>query len=95
MLERFQMDQCRPSRTPADLNLKLQTAQNGDEEVDQRLGWITSVSGQTDEARHHVHSQHSVQTHECTYQSTLDVRKTISAISSRFKRFKTYLHKRG
>ena len=37
MLERFQMDQCKPSRTPADLNLKLQTAQNGDEEVDQRI----------------------------------------------------------
>ena len=36
-LERFQMDQCKPSRTPADLNLKLQTAQNGDEEVDQRI----------------------------------------------------------
>ena len=31
------MDQCKPSRTPADLNLKLQTAQNGDEEVDQRI----------------------------------------------------------
>ena len=78
MLEWVQMDQCKPSGTPADLNLKLQTAQNGDEEVDQRIcrsfGWITSVSGQTDEARHHVHSQHSVQTHECTYQSKLDVR---------------------
>ena len=37
MLERFQMDQYKPSRTPADLNLKLQTAQNGDEEVDQRI----------------------------------------------------------
>ena len=37
MLERFQMNQCKPSRTPADLNLKLQTAQNGDEEVDQRI----------------------------------------------------------
>ena len=37
MLERFQMDQCKPSRTPADLNLKLQTTQNGDEEVDQRI----------------------------------------------------------
>ena len=37
MLERFQMDQCKPSRTPADLNLKFQTAQNGDEEVDQRI----------------------------------------------------------
>ena len=34
---RFQMDQCKPSRTPAYLNLKLQTAQNGDEEVDQRI----------------------------------------------------------
>ena len=31
------MDQCKPSRTPADLNLKLQTAQNGDKEVDQRI----------------------------------------------------------
>ena len=31
------MDQCQPSRIPADLNLKLQTAQNGDEEVDQRI----------------------------------------------------------
>ena len=37
MLERFQRDQCKPSRTPADLNLKLQTAQNGDKEVDQRI----------------------------------------------------------
>ena len=37
MLERFQMDQCKPSRTPADLNLKPQTAQNGDEEFDQRI----------------------------------------------------------
>ena len=37
MLERFQMDQCKPSRTPADLNLKLQTAQNTDEEVDQSI----------------------------------------------------------
>ena len=43
----------------------------------QKLGWITSVSGQTDEARCHVHSQHSVQTHEWTYQSTLDVTKTL------------------
>ena len=37
MLERIQMDQCKPSRTPNDLNLKLQTAENGDEEVDR---WI-------------------------------------------------------
>ena len=37
MLERFQMDQCKPSRTPADLNLKFQTAQNGNEEADQRI----------------------------------------------------------
>ena len=37
MLERFHMDQCKPSRTQADLNLKLQTAQSGDEEVDQRI----------------------------------------------------------
>ena len=35
--EWFQMDQCKPSRTPADLNLKLQAAQNEDEEVDQRI----------------------------------------------------------
>ena len=37
MLERFQMNQCKPSRTPADLNMKLQTAQNGDKEVDHRI----------------------------------------------------------
>ena len=37
MLELFQMDRCKPSSTPADLNLKLQTAQNEDEEVDQRI----------------------------------------------------------
>ena len=37
MLERFQMDQCKPSRTPADLKLKIQTSQNRDEEVDQRI----------------------------------------------------------
>ena len=35
--EWFQMDQCKPSRTPADLNLILRTAQNGDEEVDQKI----------------------------------------------------------
>ena len=34
MLEWYQLDQCKPSRTPADLNLKLQTAQNGDDELD-------------------------------------------------------------
>ena len=37
IIEGFQIDQCKPSRTPADLNWKLQTAQNGDEEVDQRI----------------------------------------------------------
>ena len=37
MLEWFQMDQYKPSRTPANLNLKLQTAKNGDQEVDQRI----------------------------------------------------------
>ena len=48
MLERFQMDQCKPSRTPGDLNLKLQTAQNerrrriGPKDL-HNLGWITSV----------------------------------------------------
>ena len=31
------MDQCKPSGTPADLILKLQTAQNRDEEMDQRI----------------------------------------------------------
>ena len=34
MLERFHIDQSKPSRTPANLNMKLQTAQNGDEDVD-------------------------------------------------------------
>ena len=37
MLEWFQMDQCRTSRIPANLNLKQQTAQNGDEEMDQKV----------------------------------------------------------
>ena len=37
MLERFQIDQHIPSRTPADLKLKLQAAQNGDDEVDQKI----------------------------------------------------------
>ena len=37
MLERFQMDQCKPSRTPTDLNLKLQTGQNGEEGLEQRI----------------------------------------------------------
>ena len=37
MLEQFQMDQHKPSRTPVDLNLKPQTTQNGDEEVGQRI----------------------------------------------------------
>ena len=55
---------------------------------------MTSLFGQTDETRH-VHSQHSVQAHEHTYQSTLAMRKTTSAISSRFKRFKIYLHKKA
>ena len=37
MLERFQMDQGKPSRTPADLNSTLQTAKNRDEEVEQSI----------------------------------------------------------
>ena len=37
MLERFQMDQWKPSRTPADSNLKFQKAKNGEEEVDQMI----------------------------------------------------------
>ena len=36
MLEQFQIDHWKPSRNAADLNLKPQTAQYGDEEVDQR-----------------------------------------------------------
>ena len=31
------MDQCKPSRTPADMNLKLHTAQNGNCDVDLRI----------------------------------------------------------
>ena len=38
--------------------------------------------------------QDSLQTNECTYQSTLAMRKTTSVISSRFKRFKAYLQKK-
>ena len=37
MFDWFQMDQFEPSRAPADLNFKFKTAQNGDEEVDQRI----------------------------------------------------------
>ena len=36
-LERYLMEQCKPSRTPVDLSLKLQTAQNRDELMDQRI----------------------------------------------------------
>ena len=31
------MNQCKPSKTPADLKLKLQTAHNGNKEVDLRI----------------------------------------------------------
>ena len=70
--------------------MKLQTAQNGDK-VDQRM--YRSLVGsvlylQTDEARYDFHSQHSVRTRECTYQSTLAMRKTTFATSSRFKTLK-------
>ena len=37
ILERIQMDQCKPLRTPADLKLQLQRARKSDEEVDQRI----------------------------------------------------------
>ena len=56
-----------------------------------KLVWINSISGQTDEARHHVQSQQFVQKHECIYQSKLFMPKTTPAISSRFKKFKIYL----
>ena len=99
MLERFQMDQCKPSRTPADLNLTLQTTQNGDEELDQRIyrslvGSLLYLAKQTRPdimftvnilSRHM--NPHTNQHWMCG--------KTTSAISSRFKRFKTYLHKRA
>ena len=38
-------------------------------------------------ARNHVHSQYSIQTHECAYQATLTMRKTTLTLSSRVKRF--------
>ena len=44
MLERYQMDQIKPSSTLAYLYLKFQIAQNKDQEVDQN--WITPVSDQ-------------------------------------------------
>ena len=37
MLERLHMDQGKPKRTPADFNFELQTAQNGDGEVNQKI----------------------------------------------------------
>ena len=98
MLGRFQMDQCKPSRTPAELNLKLQTAQIEDEEVDQSIysGLIGSILYLAEQTRPDIkcRSQHSVQTHECTYQSTLAMQKTTSEISLRFKGLKfTYTNK--
>ena len=54
----------------------------------QRQGWITYVYGQTDEVRYHVHSKHSVQTQDCTCQSTVAMFKTVSAISPRFEGLK-------
>ena len=47
-----------------------------------KLGWITSVSDQTDEARHQVYNQHSVQTHICTYQSPMAMQKMTAVKSS-------------
>ena len=37
MLELFQIDQSTPSRSPADLQLKLQTTRTGDKELDQKI----------------------------------------------------------
>ena len=37
MLERFQMDQYKASRSPVELNFNLQTTQNGEQKADQKL----------------------------------------------------------
>ena len=75
------MDHCKPSRTPADFNLRLHTAQNEDKEVDQRVyrSFVGSLLYLAKQTRPEImFSQHSVQT-ECTYQSALAVWKTTSA----------------
>ena len=40
MLERFQRHQFKPSRSATDLNLKLQTPKDGNEEVDRKINTI-------------------------------------------------------
>ena len=53
----------------------------------QKLDCVTSTYGQTDRSGDLFRSQHSVQTHERTYQSTLAMRKTTFDIlkAQRFK----------
>ena len=89
MLERFQRDQCKPSRTPVDLNLKLQTAQNGDEEVDQRIyrslvGSLLYLAKQTRPDIMFTVNFLSRHMNAPTNQHWMCGKKT-SAISSRFK----------
>ena len=91
-LERIQMHHCKPSRSPADLNLKLQKAQNEDQEVDQTIyrslfGSLLYLAKQTRPDiifTVNILSRHM----NAPTQSTLTMRKTTSAISSRLKKFK-------
>ena len=57
------------------------------------LGWITSLSRQTDATRNHVPSQHSGQTHKFFNQSLLAMLETNHTLQLRFKRSKVYLQK--
>ena len=56
ILEWFQTDQCKPSRTPADLSLKFQRTLNGVEEVNQRIydSFIDSLMYLTKQTRRDI-----------------------------------------
>ena len=99
MLEWFQMDQCEPKRTPANFNLELQTTQNGDKKVNQKIykSFVGLLRYLVKQTRQDIMFtvQHSVQSHKCTCQSALAMRKIILTISSSIKRIISLLFKRS
>ena len=97
MLERFQIDQYKPSRTPADLNLIFQTAKNGDKEVDQRIhrSLVGSLLYLAKQTRPDIMFTVNILSRHMNAPTNQHWLRGKRAISSRFKRFKTYLLKRG